>query len=456
MVRAGTSAEADMTSQSIPFSALRNAFVEGRDTPRAALERYIERITAREPEVKAFAALNLAGARGAADDSTARYRAGRPLSAVDGLPLGIKDILETEDMPTTFGSPIYEGWRGNRDAAAVYALRSSGAIIVGKTVTTEFAARFPGPTRNPHDLKRTPGGSSSGSAAAVADGMLPAAIGSQVIGSVLRPSSFCGVIGFKPSYGALNRGGGYDNFSQNCLGVLAVSLDDIWSICHVIATKVGGDPGCVAFQGGATPARAQAPVTLAFIETAGWAKAEPAAREQLGAFRKWAEGRGVRIVERRSSPAVEALEQSIAEAIPICNGINAWEFVWPLAAIAKHNADKLSASMRERLAFGQRLSDGEYQALLARREAMRLAHRALKGQVDALVTLSALGPAPLFSAEGTGDPVCNVPATALGAPAITLPLFQVEKMPVGLQLIGHPGDDRALSAVAGWAQGYAR
>src|SRR5258708_5860477 len=253
-----------MTNKPVPFSATRNSFAEGSETPRAYLERHLERIATREPQAKAFPALNLGGARAAADESAARYRAGRALSAVDGMPLGIKDILETEDMPTTFGSPIYDGWQSRRDAASVYALRSSGAVIVGKTVTTEFAARHPGATRNPHDLKRTPGGSSSGSAAAVGDGMLPPALGSQVIGSVLRPSSFCGVVGFKPSYGALNRGGGYDNFSQNCLGVLAATLDDAWIVSHVIAEKVGGDPGCAAFQGGPVPAPAAAPPVLGF------------------------------------------------------------------------------------------------------------------------------------------------------------------------------------------------
>ena len=431
-----------------PFSVVRRAFIEGSDTPRAYLERYLERIAAREPEVKAFQALNLAGARAAADESTRCYKAGRPRSAIDGLPLGIKDILESEDMPTTFGSPIYDGWQSRRDAAAVFAVREGGAAIVGKTVTTEFAARHPGPTRNPHDLTRTPGGSSSGSAAAVADGMLPAALGSQVIGSVLRPASYCGVIGFKPTVGALNRGGGYDNYSQNCLGVFAETLDDVWAICDVIAKTVGGDPGCVAFQGGATPAPAARPVTLGLIETAGWERASPAARERLAAFRAWADSRGVRVVDRRGAAPLQALESAIADALEVSSAINAWEFVWPLAAVAKRAAHLLSPGMRERLASGRKMNDADYQALLARGVAMRLAHRALKGAVDALVTLS--GPAPV-GFEATGNAIFNVPATALGAPALSLPLFQVDGLPLGLQLIGFPGEDRALSAVAGWA-----
>ena len=142
--------------------------------------------------------------------ATARWRAGKALSPIDGMPLGIKDIIETADMPTEQGSPLFVGWRTGRDAASVAALREAGAVILGKTVTTEFAATEPRGTRNPWDLERTPGGSSSGSAAAVACGMLPAALGTQVVGSILRPASFCGCVGFKPSVGGINRGGSYD------------------------------------------------------------------------------------------------------------------------------------------------------------------------------------------------------------------------------------------------------
>ena len=203
------------------FTQAREAFADGRDTPRALLERCLERIAARDGEVKAFVHLNTDGARSAADAATKRYRAGQAQSLIDGMPVAIKDVLETADMPTGFGSPIYEGWRGGRDSPCALALRQAGAVLVGKVVTTEFAATEPGPTRNPHDLKRTPGGSSSGSAAAVADGMVPVAIGTQVIGSVLRPASFCGVYRFKPTLGALNRYGMSDIYSQNCLGTLS-------------------------------------------------------------------------------------------------------------------------------------------------------------------------------------------------------------------------------------------
>src|ERR1700722_17279416 len=199
-----------------PFIARTTDFAAKRTTPRVYLELCLAEIEALEPRIGAFVSLNLAGARAAADRSTERWRDDRTLSPIDGMPVGVKDIIETEDMPTEQGSPLFAGYRTGRDAATVGALREAGAVVVGKTVTTEFAASEPRGTRNPWDLDRTPGGSSSGSAAAVGVGMLPSALGTQVIGSILRPSSYCGVVGFKPSVGAINRSGSYDGFSQSC------------------------------------------------------------------------------------------------------------------------------------------------------------------------------------------------------------------------------------------------
>ncbi len=196
--------------QARSYFAAARTFRDGTDTPRAFLERCIATIEALDPQVGAFVATNLPAARAAADAATARWKSRTTLSPIDGMPVGIKDIMETADMVTEQGSPLFAGWRGGRDAAAVAALREAGAVIIGKTVTTEFAATHPRGTRNPWDLERTPGGSSSGSAAAVASGMVPAALGTQVIGSIVRPSSFCGCIGYKPSVGGINRGGSFD------------------------------------------------------------------------------------------------------------------------------------------------------------------------------------------------------------------------------------------------------
>src|SRR5712691_8163106 len=189
-----------------PYLATTARFANGADTPRDFLERCLGDLAALEPKIGAFVHLNLEGARAAADHSTRRWREGRQRSPIDGMPLGIKDIIETADMPTENGSALFAGWRSERDGASVAALREAGAVILGKTVTTEFAATEP---------RRTPGGSSSGSAAGVAAGMMSAALGTQVLGSTVRPASYCGCIGFKVSLGALNRGGSHDGLSQS-------------------------------------------------------------------------------------------------------------------------------------------------------------------------------------------------------------------------------------------------
>src|SRR5579884_2492398 len=253
-----------------PYLPATTKFASGEDSPRAFLERCLTALEAWEPSIGAFVTLNLAAARVAADESTKRWRAGRPLSAIDGMPIGIKDIIETIDMPTQNGSPLFEGFRSERDAATVAALREAGAVIVGKTVTTEFAATEPRGTRNPHDLSRTPGGLSSGSAAGVACGMISAGLGTQVLGSVVRPAGFCGVVGFKPTVGALNRGGSHDTQSQSCTGVLAASLEDAWQVAIEIAARVGGDPGFDQLDGPMHLPEAKAPRRLALVETAGW------------------------------------------------------------------------------------------------------------------------------------------------------------------------------------------
>ena len=344
--------------QKLTFAAAVPNFIDGADTPRAMLERCLERIAARDADVRAFAHLAADAARNAADAATARYRAGRPRSTIDGMPIGLKDIFETHDMPTSFGSPIFAGWQGGRDSAVAFALREAGAVIVGKLVSTEFAASVPGVTRNPRDLSRTPGGSSSGSAAAVADNMLPVAIGSQVVGSILRPASFCGVIGFKPTFGALNRGGICDSFSQNAVGTLSNTLADAIRVCHEIAVRVGGDPGFAPFGVGPTPPSSTKPQALAVLQTQGWTVADARARNTFGAFAEHLTALGVRIVDRRGSARVERLEQTIGDALEVTRAINGYESHWPLGELASRRGDNLSEFLRARVAEARAMTRG--------------------------------------------------------------------------------------------------
>jgi Asp-tRNA(Asn)/Glu-tRNA(Gln) amidotransferase A subunit family amidase len=306
-------------------------FKAGSDTPRDFLERCLMRLEQFEPAVGAFVCHDIAAARAAADRAAERWRAGRPLSPIDGMPVGIKDIIETADMPTEQGSPLFVGWRSGRDAASVAALREAGAVILGKVVTTEFAASEPRGTRNPWDARRTPGGSSSGSAAAVACGMVPAALGTQVVGSILRPASFCGCVGFKPSVGGINRGGSYDYFSQSCTGVLAASLEDAWLVAVNIAARAGGDPGCPGLQGPAEPPAAQRPRALALLQTAGWEVAVPDARRALEDTAARLAKAGIALADRNSDRAIEEVEGAISDALELTRTINAWEGRWPLS-----------------------------------------------------------------------------------------------------------------------------
>jgi len=222
-------------------------------------------------------------------------------------------------------------------------------VIVGKTVTTEFAATEPRGTKNPHDLSRTPGGSSSGSAAAVASGMLSTALGTQVIGSTIRPGSYCGCVAFKVSLGALNRGGSYDGLSQSCTGVLATTLEDAWQVAYEIAARVGGDPGYPGLYGPASAPAARKPQRIVFLETSGWAAASPAAKEAMANALARLKATGVEVVTRQSHAKVAAVEAAIIDARPLSMRINGWESRWPLNTYRERDATKISRVMLDRL-----------------------------------------------------------------------------------------------------------
>ena len=321
--------------------------------------------------------LNIDGARVAADQASARWRDGKPRSPIDGMPIGIKDIIETIDMPTENGSPLFAGWRTGRDGASVAALRAAGAVILGKTVTTEFAASEPRGTRNPHDLERTPGGSSSGSAAAVAAGMVSTALGTQVIGSTIRPASYCGCVGYKVSAGALNRGGSYDGLSQSATGVLAVTLSDAWQVACEIAVRAGGDPGHPGLAGPASVPAPIMPQRIGFLETAGWAAAAAGARTAMADALARLEQGGITVLTRRSHRGLDAVETAIAPARALSMRINAWESRWPLNTYRERDASRLSRAMLDRLAEAEAMSLEDYRAVLAQRDAVRAAYAGL-------------------------------------------------------------------------------
>ena len=424
------------------------SFATGEDSPRGFLERCVARIEADDGDVGAFVAVNPDGARTAADEASARWKDGRPLSAIDGMPVGIKDIMETADMATEQGSPLFTGWEGKRDAAAVAALREAGAVILGKTVTTEFAATEPRGTRNPWDLTRTPGGSSSGSAASVACGMVPAALGTQVIGSILRPSSYCGVFGYKPSVGGINRGGSYDVFSQSCTGTIAATIDETWVVAREMSARCGGDPGYPGVSGPMVRPAARRPGRIAVLETAGWEVAGDAAKAAFSSVREKLEAAGIECVDRRSDETVAGVEDAIADAVPLARSVNAWETRWPLNTYAKDmDRSGLSEVSIERLAEAEGMTQEQYQGLLADRDRVRAAWAGLGGSCEICITLGATGPAPV-GLGSTGDPAFNVPASLLGIPALTMPVMEVDGLPLGLQAMGFVNEDAALFGAA--------
>ena len=271
------------------------------------------------------------------------------------MPIGVKDIMETIDLPTEYGSPLFAGFRSDRDSASVAALREAGAVILGKTVTTEFGLTEPLGTRNPRDLTRTPGGSSSGSAAAVAVGAVSVGLGTQVLGSIVRPPSFCGCFGFKPTFGVINRGGSYDALSQSTHGPLAASLPDAWQVAFEISRRAGGDPGFPGLYGPSTPPTPRKPQRLAVPETNGWEAATPAAKEAFeGALAKL-KSAGVTLVSRHESEQVAALETAILGARELSLRIIIWESRWPINTYRSRDASKLSEATLERCAHGWRI-----------------------------------------------------------------------------------------------------
>jgi Asp-tRNA(Asn)/Glu-tRNA(Gln) amidotransferase A subunit family amidase len=400
------------TPQRRPYVSRTASFASGADSPLVVLEECLAEIARREPEVGAFTVLDRDAARKAAEASAARWQAGTPLSAIDGMPVGVKDMIDTASMVTGMGSPLFDGYRPRFDSASVQGLLESGAVLLGKTVTTEFASSHPRGTRNPWDLSRTPGGSSSGSAAAVGSGMLCGGLGTQVVGSILRPSGYCGAYGFKPSVGGVNRGGSLDYLSQSVTGTIAASLADAWAMARAITERVGGDPGYPGVIGPLTLPEARRPVRLALLRTAGWPILAPAARAALDAALDRLRGQGVQILTADDCPELAAVEVATAKAREHTLAINAWEWRWPLGSFIARDASVLSPSALDRHERSNRMTQKDYAAVIAQRAAAREAYAALADRADAVVSVTAPGAAPV-GLETTGDPIFVVPGRFL-------------------------------------------
>jgi amidase len=411
------------------------ALADGSLTAEALLRSCLERILMREPVVHAFAHLDPERAL-----AEARARDRIPPAArglLHGLPLGVKDLIETHDMPTAYGSPIYAGARPAQDAACVALAREAGAVMVGKTVTTEFAWRRPGPTANPHNPAHTTGGSSSGSAAAVADGMVPIAFGTQTAGSIIRPASYCGVVGYKPSFGTLSLVGIKPlATSFDTLGLLARSVDD----CALVAGVLSG---ALRERRDVQPLAAAKPARIGLWRTPVWARAEPAsvAAVEGAAERLRAEGVVVDDVEL-AGDFVQLVDRHI--------DVMRFEAVRALAFERTQRADQVSPELHEELAAGLALSHAQYRDALAVIARCRAQFAAAIASFDGFISPSASGEAPA-GLQATGDPVFNRMVSSLGVPCLSLPGHTGPGgLPVGVQLIGKADADAALLRVAKW------
>ncbi len=433
------------------FVAARSSFLDGSDTPRAFLERCLETIAAREPEIQAFAYINESGARDAADASTARYRAGLPLSPIDGCPIAVKDSIETIDMPTEMNSPIFKGWMAGRDAACIYALRRCGAAILGKTHTPELVLGASGPTRNPFDLDRTPGGSSSGSGAAVGAGMVPVAIGNQTGGSLIRPASYCANYGFKPTHGALNIGGMHPIApSQDHIGPMASTLADAWLTAQQISAVAGGSGGHPGLTGGPDLPAPLKPERLIWLKANGWEELDNRTIAAFEAFLAGLAAAGVDVIDETGSEVVAKLEQLLEDASEIAYDIIMYEARWPTLAYAQRSAPgAIGERVLQRLARGVEMRPDDYQRALHRRDVIRAQVVEVGSLADAFITLASSGPAPV-GLEDTGSRCFLSPWSMVGGPSFSLPMLAVDGLPVGIQLMGLSDTDERLTRIANW------
>ncbi len=400
----------------------------GALTSQALVSSCLRRIAEQEPRVRAWEFLDPALAL---EQARRADQAGRP-GPLHGLPVGVKDTFDTADMPAAWGTRLFAGRRPRQDALCVAALRGAGAVILGKTVTTELAFYAPGETRNPHDPSRTPGGSSSGSAAAVAAGMVPGALGSQTAGSLIRPASYCGVVGYKPSHGLVPLTGvaPLAPGSLDTIGLLVRSAEDLPPLAAAL-----GIP--------ASAPRPPGPPRIGRCRTEAWPLAGPASQAAVE--------KAARRLAAAGATGEEEPEpfEGLADAHRQVMAFEAWAAWGPTLA---RELQHVSPQLQQLLADGAAVTLAGHAQALAIRDQARARVPGIFARLDVLLTASAQGEAPVGLAS-TGDPALNRIWTLLGLPCLTLPAARGPSgMPIGVQLIGAPDGDAALLEAARWAE----
>ena len=421
---------------------VRDGIVSSEQLVQACLQQ----IEKREPDVQAWTFLDPEYALAQARAADELRLTGQPVGELHGVPVGLKDIIDTADMPTENGSVLHAGRTPSRDAAVVTLLRGAGAIIMGKTVTTEFATRHPGKTRNPHNAAHTPGGSSSGSAAAVAAGMVPLALGSQTTGSTIRPASYCGVYGMKPTHGLVPRHGMFQlSRSLDHVGLFARSIDDLALLLEQLVRYDERDPDTrpharVHYRAVAAE-EPPLPPMFAFVKAPRWEQVEPDAKE---AFGELVERLGNRIEE------VELVSTS-DETLRWHEMVSGPEVAMNLRREWETGRNKLSAALQSRIERGRAVSGLDYLQAQARVPQLNASFTELFEQrYDAIVTPAAFGTAPK-GIESTGDPAYCALWTLCGMPALSVPLMAgANGLPLGVQLVGPRHGDARLLRTARW------
>ena len=417
----------------------------GEITAVQVTESCLARVAAQEPTLKAFACLDPERALAQARALDERKRHGLPLGPLFGLPVGLKDIIDTADLPTEWGSPLYRGRRPRQDATVVRRLRAAGAVILGKTVTTEFAFVHPGATVNPHDVTRTPGGSSSGSAAGVAAGLMPLALGTQTNGSMIRPASFCGVFGFKPSFGLVSRGGVLSTAPcLDQLGCFARSLADLALAAEVL---VGDDPADPATRPFAAPdfrrvlaGGSRVTPSIAVVRTHRWAEMDADGKAAFDEL----------VAQLGTAAEVVTLPPIFGEAWELLRRIMLSEIAYNLGGAQQKGRDQMSDQINALLDEGRAVTAVQYHAAQAARTAMQREMEELFAGFDAVLTPAAKGEAPK-GLGSTGDPLYCTTWSLLGLPAVSLPILTgANGLPIGAQLVGGMNDDARLLRHADW------
>lgn len=388
----------------------------------------LARIAERDKSIGAWAHLDTDLALSKARAADAKQATGAALGALHGVPVGIKDIIDTRDLPTENGTPIFAGRRPLDDAAVVKRLEAAGAVVLGKTVTTELAFFGPGKTRNPANPDHTPGGSSSGSAAAVADFQVPLALGTQTAGSIIRPASYCGVIGFKPTFGAVARTGVLEQSPPlDTIGGYARTLDDVRLLMAAISDMD-------LFSAKPAAANADTKQKFAFVKTQAWPQGDGSMR---AAFETLVQKLGEDRVDEVALPPIFDNTGGLQRAVQF------HDIAKNYGPLLDANPNVISEKLKDVIAIGRTVSDYEYAAANAQCDVLYEALKPMLSQYCAILTPAAAGPAPK-GLSSTGSPMFNFLWTYLGMPTVSVPILEAGGLPLGVQLAGARGADSAL------------